>query len=45
MPLETKYPIVIPSKHYVTKMIIQEIHDTVKHNGIRETLNRVRGRY
>lgn len=43
--LDAKKPILLPSKHYVTGLIIDERHAMVQHNGIKATLNCVRERY
>ena len=40
-----KDPILLPTKHYFTKLIIRECHELVHHDGIQETLNCVRERF
>ena len=45
LPKEAKKPILLPSKHRFTELIIQVVHERVHHNGIRETLNSVRETY
>ena len=45
IPIEAKNPIVIQLKHHITKILNQGSHETVKHNGIRETLNCIQERY
>ena len=45
MPDEAKQPILLPPKHEFTKLIIRESHELVHHDGVRETLNCIRGRY
>ena len=45
VPDEAKQPILLPPKHESTKLIIRESHELVHHDGIRETLNCIRGRY
>ena len=45
VPDSTKQPILLPSRHGFTKLIIRESHEIVHHDGIRETLNCVRGKY
>ena len=42
---ETKEPILLPSKHRFTELIIKEEHIRVHHNGIKSTLNGVRETY
>ena len=39
MPDTAKQPILLPSKHDFTKLVIYESHKMVHHDGIRETLN------
>ena len=45
MPFNTKYPLLLPSHNYVTGLIIEECHEKVFHNGVRETLTELRSRY
>ncbi len=45
VPNSTKQPILLPPRHGFTKLIIRESHEIVHHDGIRETLNCVRGKY
>ena len=40
-----KTPILIPSKHYYSELLIKEYHQTALHGGIRDTSNSVRQRY
>jgi hypothetical protein len=43
---ESKKPVLLPAKHHVTDLIIQEHHDSANHTGINKgTLNRIRERY
>jgi hypothetical protein len=42
---EAKKPVLIPAKHHVTDLIIQEHHDSANHTGIKGTLNCIRERY
>ena len=42
---ECKEPILLPSRHYYSDLIIQDYHVKVFHNGIRETLNAIRQKY
>ena len=42
---ETKEPILLPSKHRFTKLVIKEEHTQVHHNGVKSTLNGVRETY
>ena len=45
VPDSAKDPILLPTQHYFTKLIIRECHELVHHDGIRETLNCVRERF
>jgi hypothetical protein len=45
LPTEVKTPILLPCRHRYTELGIQEAHKNVHHNGIRETLNRIREKY
>ena len=38
-------PILLPSRHYYSDLVIQEYHTKVFHNGVRDTLNAIRQRY
>ena len=40
-----KFPILLPSKHYFTDLIIKYYHNMVLHNGMKETLNQIRSKY
>ena len=40
-----KQPILLPSKHRFTELVIREKHEVVHHDGIKETLNCVREKY
>ena len=40
-----KYPILLPSKHYFTDLVIVYYHNMVLHNGMKETLNQIRTKY
>ena len=42
---EAKRPVILPSKHHFTELVIREHHAVVHHNGIRDTLNSIRERY
>ena len=41
----TKFPVLLPSRHVYSEMIIKESHNFVFHNGVKETLNVARQRY
>ena len=40
----TKFPVLLPSRHVYSEMIMKECHNLVFHNGVKETLNVVRQR-
>ena len=42
---ERKYPILLPSKHQLTNLIIQDVHSKIKHSGIKDTLTTIRERF
>ena len=37
LPYETKFPILLPSDHYFTRLAVLRSHEQVLHNGVRET--------
>ena len=41
----TRFPLLIPTYHYVTELIVREAHENVCHNGVKETLGDVRAKY
>ena len=45
LPYSTKYPVLLPRFHHFTALIISKAHDTVKHNGVNETLTELRSEY
>ena len=45
LPYQAKYPALLPSKHHLTSLIVQECHDNVKHRGVKDTLTELRLRY
>ena len=40
-----KHPIMLDSKHHVTRLIVEQSHKRVSHNGIKETLTELRSRF
>ena len=40
-----KYPIWLPAKHHITRLIIRNCHQRMMHNGVRETLTELRSHY
>ena len=45
IPYGTKHPVLLPRDHRFTLMIVQDAHERVGHNGVRETLTEVRGKF
>ena len=45
LPYSQKFPALLPSDSYVTKLIIQQCHERVFHNKTRETLNELQSHY
>ena len=45
LDFESKNPVLLPSKHCFNELLIRDIHERVKHNGIRDTLTTTRERY
>ena len=37
MPVNTRNPVLMPAKHELTHLLIKQSHESVKHNGIRDT--------
>ena len=44
-PEALKRPILLPSRHHFTQLVIREGHKAVHHNGVRDTLNCIRERF
>ncbi len=44
LPYTTKHPVLLPRSHPLTSLIVQEAHDRVKHDGVKETLTEIRRR-
>ena len=42
---QSKTPVLLPSKHRLTNLIIQDVHSKVKHSGIKNTLTTIRERF
>jgi hypothetical protein len=41
----TRYPILLESKHQLCKLIVLDCHQRVKHNGVKETLTELRSKF
>lgn len=42
LPLSSKNPILLPSKHHFSHLVIQSVHENTKHSGIQNTLVTIR---
>ena len=45
LPLNSRNPILLPAKHEFVRLIIRDVHESVKHSGIRDTLTTIRERF
>ena len=45
LPSSTKHPVLLPRRHHFSNLVIAKSHESVKHNGLRETLTQVRSDY
>ena len=45
MEFGTRHPVLLPPKHPFVELIIRDVHERVKHNGIRDTLTTIRERF
>ena len=45
LPFDVKHPLLLPSHHRVTELIIWDSHDRVYHDGVKETLADLRSQY
>ena len=45
LPYSTKYPILLPRKHPITPLIVNDAHRRVFHSGVRDTLTEVRVKF
>ena len=41
----SRNPILLPSKHWLVELLIRDVHEQVKHNGLRDTLTTIRERF
>jgi hypothetical protein len=44
-PYTTRFPALLPRTHHFTKLIVQNAHRAVLHNGVKETLTELRMKY
>ena len=45
LPYERKYPILLPTDSHLTILVIRDADKSVLHNGVRETINKIRRKY
>ena len=45
LPATSKQPILMPSKHHVVELLIQDVHKKIKHSGTLDTLSTIRERF
>lgn len=45
LPIETRYPILLPPKNHLTRLLIKKAHRAVLHGGLSETLAQLRTEY
>jgi len=45
LPCTTRYPVLLPKEHYLATLIVQDAHNRVMHNGVKETLTEIRSKY
>ena len=45
IPLAARHPILLPSRHHLTELIVLDTHRLVKHAWVKDTLTEVRQRY
>ena len=45
LPEMTKNPVLLPSKHYFSNLVIRDTHERIKHSGLRDTLSTIRERF
>ena len=42
---EAKHPVILPNNHYLTKLFVEDAHERVYHNGVKETLSQLRSQF
>ena len=45
LPVEAKFPILLPREHYLTRLVVEHCHREVQHGGVKETLTQVRSQF
>ena len=45
LPFDARFPLFLPSSNHLTALIIEECHRKVLHNGVKETLTKLRSRF
>ena len=45
LPLSSKFPILLPSKHAFVDLVVKDVHERMRHSGINHTLSTIRERF
>ena len=45
LDIAARYPILLPRRHHVTRLIVEACHRKVNHGGVKETLAELRSKY
>jgi len=45
LPTSSKQPILLPSSHLLVTLLIQQVHNDIKHSGTADTLSTIRVKY
>lgn len=45
LPYHTRYPLLLPNKHHLVTLLVNDMHDKVMHAGLRDTLCKLRENY
>ena len=45
LPYNVKHPIILNRKHFLTNLIVLDVHERIKHNGERQTLPELEKNY
>ena len=45
IPFDSKNPVLLSTNSYLTRLIVEEAYEIVKHNGVRETLTELRRQF
>ena len=45
LPNDSTEPILLDNRHYLTELVVQDVHCNVLHNGVKQTLTHIRERF